>query len=381
MAKKYRVGLTEEEQEELKAMVSKGRAAAYKQTHARILLLCDENQADSPMMDQEIAWALKVGTATVERVRRRCVEEGVEAALGRKQQLNRRRKKLDGQGEAHLVAMACSQPPEGRVSWTLRMLADGLMEREIVESISTETVRRTLKKNQLKPWLKECWCLPPQGSAEFVCAMEDVLEVYHRSYGENEVLVCLDETSKQLVQETRQPRPAQPGAVGSYDYEYERNGVSNLFMLFVPLEGWRRVEATERRTKVDWARVVRKLVDEGLRRPRADSAGDGQLEHPSSRIFVRGIRAGGGPAHCWAAGDTLHAEARELAQYSRDRVGGAGAAVSGPPDCQSGNPRAGNKRMAGETESGRGPGGLAFHSRGRTGQAQVPLPINTTVID
>ena len=146
MAKKYRVGLTEEEQEELKAMVSKGRAAAYKQTHARILLLCDENQADSPMMDQEIARALKVGTATVERVRRRCVEEDVGAALGRKQQLNRRRKKLDGQGEAHLVAMACSQPSEGRVSWTLRMLADGLMEREIVDTISTETVRRTLKK-------------------------------------------------------------------------------------------------------------------------------------------------------------------------------------------------------------------------------------------
>ena len=79
MAKKYRVGLTEEEQEELKALVSKGRAAAYKQTHARILLLCDENQADGPMMDQEIARALKVGTATVERVRRRCVEEGVAA--------------------------------------------------------------------------------------------------------------------------------------------------------------------------------------------------------------------------------------------------------------------------------------------------------------
>ena len=92
--------------------------------------------------------------------------------------------------------------------------------------------------------------------------MEDVLEVYHRSYGENEVLVCLDETSKQLVQETRQTRPARPGAVMAYDYEYQRNGVSNLFMLFAPLEGWRRVEVTERRTKVDWARVVRKLVDE-----------------------------------------------------------------------------------------------------------------------
>ena len=146
MVKKYRVELTVEEQEELKALVSRGRAAAYKQTHARILLLSDENQAEGPMMDQEIARSLQVGTATVERVRRRCVEEGVAAALGRKEQLNRRRKKLDGQGEAHLIALACSEPPEGRVSWTLQLLADQLVECEIVESISDETVRRTLKK-------------------------------------------------------------------------------------------------------------------------------------------------------------------------------------------------------------------------------------------
>ena len=88
------------------------------------------------------------------------------------------------------------------------------------------------------------------------------MEVYHRPYGEGEVLVCLDETSKQLVQETRQPRPSRPGAAMAYDYEYQRNGVSNLFMLFAPLEGWRRVEVTDRRTKADWARVVKKLVDE-----------------------------------------------------------------------------------------------------------------------
>ena len=92
--------------------------------------------------------------------------------------------------------------------------------------------------------------------------MEDVLEVYHRQYRDNEVLVCLDETSKQQVKETRLGRPPRPGAAGSYDYEYERNGVSNLFMLFAPLEGWRRVEVTERRTRLDWAEVVRKLVDE-----------------------------------------------------------------------------------------------------------------------
>ena len=92
--------------------------------------------------------------------------------------------------------------------------------------------------------------------------MEDVLEVYHRDYGEGEVLVCLDETSKQLVGETRQPRPARPGAPMAYDYEYRRNGVSNLFMLFAPLEGWRRVEVTQRHTRKDWAQVVRQLVDE-----------------------------------------------------------------------------------------------------------------------
>ena len=144
MVKKYRVGLTGEEQEELQALVSKGRAAAYKQTHARILLLSDENQSGEPMMDQEISRALQVGSATVERVRRRCVEEGVDAALGRREQLRRRQRKLDGQGEAH--PMAISQPPEGRVSWTMQMLADGLVEREIVDSISPETVRRSLKK-------------------------------------------------------------------------------------------------------------------------------------------------------------------------------------------------------------------------------------------
>ena len=92
--------------------------------------------------------------------------------------------------------------------------------------------------------------------------MEDVLEVYQRSFDDNEVLVCLDETSKQLAQETRQPRSAQPGAPLACDCEYRRNGVSNLFMLFAPLEGWRRVEVTERRTRSDWAGVVRKLVDE-----------------------------------------------------------------------------------------------------------------------
>ena len=153
--KKYRVQLTEEEQQELRALVSKGRAAAYKQTHARILLLSNEGHGGGAMQDEEIGRSLahfkQVGTATVERVRRRCVEEGVAAALGRKEQLNRRQKKLDGQGEAHLIALARGEPPEGRASWPLKLLAERLVEREIVESISAETVRQTLKKTNSSP--------------------------------------------------------------------------------------------------------------------------------------------------------------------------------------------------------------------------------------
>ena len=260
--KTYRMELAEAEREQLKALANKGRASARKQTHARILLQCDEGREGGGRTDREVADGLDIGVATVARVRRRCVEEGIESALNRKRQLNRRPRVLDGEAAARLVAIACGDPPEGRVKWTMRLLADRLVECEIVGAVSAETVRRTLKKNELKPWLKECWCIPPKADARFVCAMEDVLDVYHRKYGDDEVLVCMDETSRQQVKETRVPRPARPGAPAAYDYEYERNGTSNLFLLFAPLEGWRRVEVTARRTRADWARLVKGLVDE-----------------------------------------------------------------------------------------------------------------------
>ena len=144
--KKYRIELTTEEQQELKALVSKGRVAAYKQTHARILLLSDEARKDGGMTDEEVARSLQIASATVERVRRRCVEEGIESALGRREQQRRRPKKLDGAAEAHLIALSCGEPPEGRARWTLRLLADRLVECELVDSIHPETVRKTLKK-------------------------------------------------------------------------------------------------------------------------------------------------------------------------------------------------------------------------------------------
>ena len=144
--KKYRIRLTTDEQQELKALVSRGRSVAYKQTHARILLMSDEVREDGGMKDADISGALGVGLSMVERVRLRCAEEGIESALNRKKQLRRRQKILDGEREARLIAMACGEPPEGRASWTLKLLADQLVECEIVETISTETVRQVLKK-------------------------------------------------------------------------------------------------------------------------------------------------------------------------------------------------------------------------------------------
>lgn len=103
--------------------------------------------------------------------------------------------------------------------------------------------------------------LPPEQDADFVCAMEDVLEVYQRPYDPRRPVVCFDEQSKQLIKETRRPVPPAPGRPARVDYEYERNGTANLFMAFEPLGGRRRVKVTDRRTTRDFAEVIRELVD------------------------------------------------------------------------------------------------------------------------
>lgn len=103
--------------------------------------------------------------------------------------------------------------------------------------------------------------IPPEQNAEFVAAREDVLEVYQRPPHPQRPVVCQGEQSQQLIRETRPPVPAAPGRIERHDYEYERNGTANLFMLFAPLEGWRHVKVTQRRTKLDFAEVIRELVD------------------------------------------------------------------------------------------------------------------------
>jgi transposase len=146
MKKKYIVTLTEEERQMLQEMLSRGKAAARKLMHARVLLKADAAVGGPGWSDEAIAEALEVGRATVERVRKEFVEEGLDAALERHKPRRQYQRRLDGDGEAHLVALACQEPPEGRSRWTLRLLADRMVQLEYVDQISYQTVRRTLKK-------------------------------------------------------------------------------------------------------------------------------------------------------------------------------------------------------------------------------------------
>jgi transposase len=145
---KYVVRLTMEERGTLESLVTEGRAAADKLLRARMLLKADVGEGGPGWTDEKIAEAFEVGLSTLHRLRQRLVEDGFAAALVRKPRLRQRAPKLDGEKEARLVALACSAPPEGRARWTLQLLADKLVELEVVDSISGETVRVRLKKTK-----------------------------------------------------------------------------------------------------------------------------------------------------------------------------------------------------------------------------------------
>jgi transposase len=148
-AKRYKVALTDDERARLKALICTGKGAARKLAHARVLLACEETEDHRGASDTQVAAMVHVSRATVERVRKAFVEEGLEAALNAKRPRQTRPPKFDGESEARLIALACSEPPQGQARWTLKLLADELVELKVFESISTEAVRRTLKKTNL----------------------------------------------------------------------------------------------------------------------------------------------------------------------------------------------------------------------------------------
>ena len=146
MAKKYLVRLTEDERTYLKSLIHKGKVAAHKRLHAEILLKADLGELGEKWQDKQIGETFGLSTRTVERVRERLVREGLESALNRAAPVRARKRKIDGQNEAHLVALLCGDAPEGRSRWTLRLLGQRMVELGYVESVAHETIRQALKK-------------------------------------------------------------------------------------------------------------------------------------------------------------------------------------------------------------------------------------------
>jgi transposase len=251
---RYRVDLNQEERDQLSKMLSGGKHAARKLKRAQILLAADAGESD-----EAIAANVSVGGSTVYRTKRHFVLGNLEVALSEAPRRGAERK-LSGKQEALLVATACSKPPEGRKRWTLELLAGAIVKLTDHAELSRETVRRRLEENDLKPWLRDMWCIP-QVDGTYVARMEDVLDLYAETPDPQHPVVCFDESPTQLIGEVRQPLPAEPGKPERYDCEYSRKGTANLFVFLDAHRSWREVKVTDQRTAADFAHCMRDLVD------------------------------------------------------------------------------------------------------------------------
>lgn len=251
---RYVVELSVEEREQLEAVVVDSGVGPQKRRRAQILLACARGVGDAV-----IAETLSCGLSTIYRTKKRLVEKGFAMALNETPREGGQRK-LSGKEEATLIALACSSPPPGRGRWTLKLLAEHLVKRVDHDSVSTETVRRRLAENQLKPWRRKMWCIPAV-DAEFVMRMEDVLDLYAEPADPMRPVISFDETPIQLIGEARVPVSAKPGQVRRFDYEYRRNGTANLFVFVDAHRSWRHVKVTQQRTALDFAECMRDLVD------------------------------------------------------------------------------------------------------------------------
>jgi len=259
---KYTVKLNQEQRTTLQEVVKKGTAPARKIMHAQILLKCDKGAWGPKYRDEQIREALKIGETVIKTTRKRFVENGLEDAIERRKQPKRPEKqRVDGEQEAKIIAVLCTEHSEGQERWTLRALNKRIIELEIVERVSRETIRTVLKRNQLKPWLNKYWCIGPSRDGNYVFHLEDVLDVYVRPYDQERPLVCVDEGSVQLVDEVRDPLVMEPGKIKRVDYEFERKGYGSIFLASEPLKGKTTIKVKERRGSEDFAHFLKYLVD------------------------------------------------------------------------------------------------------------------------
>ena len=256
MPVKYKVSLTEDERSYLTKLVNQGKSSARKIKRAWVLLKSDEGGYDN----QSLVEYCGVSESTIQRVRRNFVHYGVEDALEEGKRPGQPRA-LSAKQEALLVSLACSEPPQGCCRWTLNLLGEKLVILSDLEKISHETIRQRLKQNELKPWQRKMWCLK-EFDAHFIARMERIIDLYSEEPDEKRPIINFDEAGKQLVSHVSPPKPAKPGSVAKQDYEYERAGVTNLFMFFDRHKGWRKVKVTDNKTAIDFAHCMRELVDE-----------------------------------------------------------------------------------------------------------------------
>ena len=258
--KRYVVRLSAEERRGLEAIIHKGKSSAARLLKARILLKADVSEAGEGWSDSRIVEALETSVSMVYRVRRQLVEEGLEAVLSRKAPARPSVPRIfDGEKEARLIALACSQPPEGHA---LEPASFGEQGGRAWHCRGRQRLNDPARaqKNALKPHRRKYWVIPPKASGAFVAAMEDVLSVYTRPRDPDRPLVCLDETSKQLVAETRLPiamKPGSPLASIANTPQWGRQPVHDVRAA----RRLAQVKVTDRRTAIDYAQVLKDLAD------------------------------------------------------------------------------------------------------------------------
>jgi hypothetical protein len=271
----YKVNLTSEEIDHLKAITHKGaNSSARTIMHANILLKTNDGLSEYKKDNRELAEIFDVSPNTINQVRKTYAMEGLQAALNRKTRLTAPNiSKITGDFEAHVVATALSPAPKGNARWTLRLLAEHCMEKEYIISISHSAIGNMLNTNQVKPHLSKYWCIPKENDAHFVTHMEDVLGIYKKEYNPRIPVICMDEKPVQLLGEIRERVSAKPlridantglpkpGELEKIDSEYVRCGTASIFIFTEPLGGWRHVTALKTRKKGDFALLMREISD------------------------------------------------------------------------------------------------------------------------
>ena len=331
---RWRVELSQDEREELTALLKSGRHAVRKVKRAQILLAADDGVGDG-----EVAARVGAGGSTVYRTKRRFVEGNLELALVEAPRPGAQRK-LSGKEEALLIATACSAPPAGRARWTLELLADVMVALTEHEGLSRETVRRRLAENALKPWRRDMWCVPKVDAA-YVAAMEDVLDLYGEPPDPTRPVICFDESPTQLIGEVRAPIPAEPGRLERFDFEYKRNGTVNIFIFLDVNRPWRKVKVTERRAAADFSQCMRELSD--VHFPEAKRSGSSwttsrPTARPPSTTPCPHPRPGASSA-AWSSTSPPSTPAGSTWWRSRSASCAANASTAGSPVATSSKPR------------------------------------------